>query len=45
MGGRARMFTRPLLLLAIGLQLTSSLELDIDFLTFKKWKALILARI
>jgi len=29
MGGRARMFTRPLLLLAIGLQLTSSLELDI----------------
>ena len=31
------------LLLVIGLQLTSSL--DIDFLTFKKWKVLILARI
>ena len=31
------------LLLVIGLQLTSNL--DINFLTFKKWKVLILARI
>jgi hypothetical protein len=42
MGGRARIATRSLILLAIGLQLTSSL--DIDFLTFK-WKVLIPARI